>query len=303
MQLLLNFNYLVLIGIIAALASAASWALGAILFKKIGENVSPFGMTLTKGIFGVILLGLALLIQGIEIIPLNATCMLFISGIIGITIGDTLFFASLQYLGAKVQIIFFMLGQIITAILGLLILKEMPFLMQWIGIFITLLGVLVVLWDKIFSNSNSKTAIKGIVLGLLAMFCFSVSLIIAKKAMISISTLSAVFIRMTAGTLGMLIYGLFVNKVRSWLNPFQNRNMLLFFFGSVCIVTFGGFWLSLVSLKHLDVAVASALGTVEPLFVLPLAFFILKEKITKVELIGAALTIAGVIFIIKGSGI
>lgn len=291
-----------IIGIIAALVSAASWALGSILLKKIGESVSPFGMTLTKGLFSIVLLGLALLIHGFEFIPAQVTVMLFISGIIGITIGDTLFFASLQYLGPKVQVIFFMLGQIITAILGLIILKEMPFPLQWIGIGITLSGVIVIIWHKIFSVSEKKTGMKGIILGLLAMVSFSFSLIIAKKAMFSISTLSAVFIRMTAGTTGMLIYGLVNNKIRQWMNPFQNSKILWSFFGSVCIITFGGFWLSIVAIKHLDIAIASALGTVEPLFVLPLAFFILREKIKPVEIIGAILTVAGLIFIIKGSG-
>ena len=45
-----------IIGIGAALTSAAAWALGAILFKKIGEKASPFGMTLTKGAAGSVVL-------------------------------------------------------------------------------------------------------------------------------------------------------------------------------------------------------------------------------------------------------
>ncbi|UCH15121.1 MAG: DMT family transporter [Bacteroidales bacterium] len=292
-----------ILGIAAALTSAASWALGSILFKKIGEKVSPFGMTLTKGILGIFLLGIAYAIYGFEFVPLNAGGMLIISGVIGIAVGDTLFFAALQYLGAKVQIIFFMMGQVMTAILGLLILKEMPLLLQWIGIFVTLLGAATVLWKKIFSDSkNQKTAMRGVVFGLLAMFCFSSSLIIAKQAMITVSALSAVLIRITAGTLGILIFGLIRREVKIWLVPFQDFKMVVFFFVSVCVVTFGGFWLSLVAIKFLDIAVASTLGATEPLFVLPLALIILKERITLLEVIGAVLTVCGVIIIIIGSG-
>ena len=294
---------LAIIGIGAALTSAASWAIGSILFKKIGEKVSPFGMTLSKGILGILLLGFVYAVNGFDFIPLNAAGMLFISGIIGIAIGDTLFFASLQYLGPKVQIIFFMMGQVMTAMLGLLILKEMPLLLQWIGILVTLMGAAAVLWKKIFSNSeNKKTGVRGLMFGLLAMFCFSISLIIAKQAMISVSALSAVLIRITAGTAGMLIYGLIKRKVKTWLNPFRDLKMVVFFIVSVSIVTFGGFWLSLVALKLLDVAVASTLGATEPLFVLPLALIILKERIALTEFIGAVLTACGVIIIIIGSG-
>ncbi len=292
-----------IIGIAAALTSAASWALGSILFKKIGEKVSPFGMTLTKGILGIILLGIAYALYGFEFVPLNAAGMLFISGIIGIAVGDTLFFAALQYLGPKVQIIFFMLGQVMTAILGLLILKEMPLLLQWIGIAVTLIGAATVLWKKIFSDSvNQKTAMRGVIFGLLAMFSFSISLIIAKQAMITVSALSAVLIRIGAGTFGILVYGLLKRKVRIWLVPFKDIRMVVFFFVSVCIITFGGFWLSLVAIKSLDIAVASTLGATEPLFVLPLAFIIMKERIALVEVIGAILTMCGVVIIIIGSG-
>lgn len=293
-----------MVGIGAALASSASWALGAILFKKIGETASPFGMTLTKGIAGIVLLGMAYSIRGFEFISFNVIGVLFISGIVGIAIGDTLFFAALQDLGPKVQIIFFMMGQIMTAVLGLLILKEMPSLLQWGGIFVVLLGVIIVLWKKYFTDSkNTKTGLRGIIFGLLAMFCFSFSLVIAKQALDSISTLGAVFIRMIAGTLGIFIYGLMRRQVSSWLNPFLNMKMFVLFSASVCVVTFGGFWLSLVAIKFLDVVIASTLSATEPLFVLPLALIILKERITLVEVMGAFLTVCGVIIIIMGSAI
>ena len=258
-------------------------------------------MTLTKGIFGIGLLAILYVLRGFEPIPLNAAGMLFISGIIGITVGDTLFFASLQYLGPKVQIIFFMMGQVLTAILGILILKELPFLVQWIGIFVTIIGVAIVLWNKIFTeSSNRKTNIRGIVFGILAMLCFSSAMIIAKQAMITVSALSAVMIRMIAGTLGMLIYGLFTKQIVTWLNPIQNRKMITFFFLSVFVVTYGGFWLGLVALKNLNVVIASTLGATEPLFVLPLALFILKERITFLEILGALFTTIGIIIIVLG---
>jgi drug/metabolite transporter (DMT)-like permease len=106
---------------------------------------------------------------------------------------------------------------------------------------------------------------------------------------------------MAAGTVGILLYGLLRRQVTDWLNPFQDKRMVVFFFTSVCVIMFGGFWLSLVAIKFLDVAIASTLGATEPFFVLPLAFFILKERIALVEVIGAFLTVCGVAIIIIGS--
>jgi drug/metabolite transporter (DMT)-like permease len=64
------------------------------------------------------------------------------------------------------------------------------------------------------------------------------------------------------------------------------------------VVTLGGFWLSIVAIKHVDVAIASTLSTVEPLFVLPLAAIILKERIDAWNATGAAVTVCGVIVLV-----
>ena len=285
-----------LIGIYSALLSAASWALGAILFKKISENVSPFGMTLAKGLIGTLLLGLVYYIEGVSALPAQVLILLFISGIIGISIGDTLFFASLRNLGPKMQVILFMFGQIITAIFGIIIFKEYPTTIQYAGISLTLLGVASVLWTKIRSSSESiSTNIRGVIYGLLSMFLFSFSLVLVKGAMAEVSTIGATFYRILAGTVGMMIFGLFGNHVKDWVKPFKgDLKIISFFIMSVTIVMFGGFWLSLVAIKYVNIGVASALNATEPLFVLPLAYFIMKEKIEKIEIFGAICTVIGV---------
>lgn len=289
-------------GIGAALTSAIAWALGSILFKQIGEKISPLGLTLSKGIIGVILLGITYIFVGFEHMLPIAVVMLLLSGVIGISVGDTLFFASLQDLGPKIQIIFFMLGQVMTALLALIILREKLLLIQWIGILVTLSGVAVVLWKKIFSYSEkNKTYLRGIINGFLAMLSFSISFIIAKRAMNTVSPLGAALIRMLGGTLGILIYGLVTRGITNWLNPFREKKLISQFLLAVGVVTFGGFWLSLVSIKILDIAVASTLGATEPLFILPLAYFLLKEKVHISELAGAGLTVIGVTIIILGS--
>ena len=88
-----------LLGMGAALASAASWAIGSILFKRIGETVTPFGMTLSKGAVSSLLLGGVLFATGYGDLPGEALGLLLLSGMLGIAIGDTLFFAALQDLG------------------------------------------------------------------------------------------------------------------------------------------------------------------------------------------------------------
>ena len=51
-------------GMVAALASALAWALGALLFRKVGERASPPAMNLAKSLLGLIFLGIAALGSG-----------------------------------------------------------------------------------------------------------------------------------------------------------------------------------------------------------------------------------------------
>ena len=72
----------------------------------------------------------------------------------------------------------------------------------------------------------------------------------------------------------------------------------MLFLMNVVIITYGGFLLSMLAIKHITVSLASVLSATEPLFVLILAFLINHERATKRELIGAAITIAGLLIII-----
>ena len=66
-------------------------------------------------------------------------------------------------------------------------------------------------------------------------------------------------------------------------------------------MTFGGFWLSLVAIRYADVSIASTLNSTEPLFVLPLAAFFLKERISFRAVLGSVATVAGIALLVMKS--
>ena len=288
-----------MIGITAALGSAASWAAGSFLFKRIGEGVSPFGMTLVKGVIGIVFLMAALSFTGSRTIETESVLFLSLSGLLGIAVADTLFFAALQDLGPVTIVVFFMMGQIVTAMMALYWLGEIPSMQTWVGICVTLAGVGAVLWPKFGSNAISKrSGIRGVLLGAVSMLCMSASTVVAKPALESVSTIMATLIRMISGTMCILFFGLATNRIRQWLIPVRNMRLITLFVFSVAVVTFGGFWLSLVSIKYLDVAIASTIGATEPLFVIPLALVFFNERISLLESLGAVGASIGVVLLI-----
>lgn len=287
------------IGIVAALGSAASWALGSILFKRLGESISPLAMTLAKGSISVVLLGLVLVFTGYQQIAWEPFWLLIGSGLIGIALGDTFFFEALQDLSPHALILLLMLGQVFTAILAVLFLGETPTLTIWLGILAVVVGLGIVLSSQ-FSPEKQASRMRGILFGLLAMVAMSASTIVAKMGLESVSAIQATFIRMLAGTTGMLFFGIATRRIGRWAIPFKDTQLMSLFLVSVCVVTFGGFWLSLVAIKYVDVSIANTLNSTEPLFVLPLAAIFLKEKIVFKAVLGTAIATAGVVCLCAG---
>ncbi|GAB4527497.1 MAG: DMT family transporter [Pleurocapsa sp.] len=284
------------VGMLAALGSAASWALGSILFKRLGEKISPLAMTLAKGVISVVLLGFTVILTGYNNLPQESLLLLIASGLLGIALGDTFFFAALQDLGPHLLIVLLMSGQVLTIIFALVFLGETPALLTWWGIGLVISGIALVMWTQL-AGEKQASRWRGIAFGLLAVLCLSVSIIMAKKGLESISAIQATFIRMLAGTTGMMFFGLGTGQIRRWMKPFKDFQLIKLFLVSVGVITFGGFWLSLVAIKYVDVSVANTLNSTEPLFVLPLAAIFLKEKIKFNALIGTAIATLGIVFI------
>lgn len=287
-----------LIGVSAALGSAVSWAAGSILFKQLGEHISSPAMTWAKSIISGVLLAVVLAVIGFEQMELQAFWLLVGSGLLGIALGDTFFFEALRELGAHTVVVLLMLGQVLTVILAVLLLGERPTPVIWLGIVLVLVGIWIVLQAKLSEESEKeqehRLKWRGIGFGLLSVVCMSVSIIIAKQALDSVSAMQATFIRMIAGMAGMLLLGMGAGQLKQWVEPFANLKLAAHFIIAVCVITFGGFWLSLVAIKYIDVSVANTLIATEPLFVLPLAAIFLKERITLQASLGSTIIVFGI---------
>ncbi len=283
------------LGIIAALASAASWAFGTVVFERIGKVMQYAGITFLKSLLSMILMFvLVVTIGDFRTISIHDTIILIGSGIIGIAIGDTLFFKSLQDLGAKVQVLYFMLGQVVTMLLSFLLLGDVLSIEEYIGASILLFGIVVVTWGKQEDHPNKK---RGIIGGFLSILCFSVSTIMIKYTEEQIDVVSASFYRMLAGTVIMMMVGTTTHSIKTWIEPLKYRKMLALFLLNVFVITVGGFILSMYAIKTISVSLASILSTTEPVFVLLLAFLINHERASRRELVGAIITIVGLLII------
>jgi drug/metabolite transporter (DMT)-like permease len=285
------------VGVCAALASAASWAVGTMLFKGIGTEFSASAMTLIKSLLSMVLLAVVLIFVGWMPIPVSSLVFLILSGLIGIAAGDTCFFTALQRLQVHQLIVLMMLAPALTLIMAILFLGEMPSRIAWLGIVMVLTGVSLTLAADLRDVERPKGTFSGIVFGFLAILCMGSSVIIAKAGLGEIPALQATFLRMSAGFVGMLAIALAKRQTKASLEPLRRAGLQGRFLTAVTVVTFGGFWLSLLAVKRLDVSVANTLLATEPLFALPLSLLWLRERPMALAWSGAAIALPGALLL------
>jgi len=157
------------------------------------------------------------------------------------------------------------------------------------------------MWVRL-SGEDQASKFAGVAWGLAAVVCMAVSVIIAKEALESVDSVQAAFVRMLAGTVGIFLFGQATGQMDSSLKYLLDRRFAALFVFSVFVVTFGGFWLSLVAIEKTDVSIANTLNSTEPLFVLPIAAFVLRETITVWVVVGVVLAVVGIALMTVQSG-
>jgi len=290
-----------LAGGFAALGSAAAWAVGSILFRKIGDKAPPLGMNLGKGLIGLVYLAVALAIFGFE--PMSGRTLLFLSlsGIAGIALGDTFFFKTLMLLEPRLTLLLSTVGQVFTVLLAMVILGERPTALAWLGMALIVGGVTWVMREQMSPEERSEVRQKrlaGLVWGLASAVSMSAGILLAKMAIEEVSALQATFVRLAAGVAGLLVVGATTRQISAWLSPFKDPRLLKDIVLAVVVIMFGGFYLSVLALKLADASVTSVLASTEPLFILPLAALVLHEKISMRAVLGSVVSTFGVALVL-----
>jgi drug/metabolite transporter (DMT)-like permease len=286
-----------LLGALAALGSAFFWALAAILFRRVGNQVPAAGLNFSKGIIAFICLGALLLVTETTVVDTQSLLFLSISGLIGICLGDSLYFVTLVRLGPRLTLLLGCLIPVTAGLIAIIVLKESIDPLPAIGLSMTLIGVAYVLWEKaphVDRQAHSLRWLSGVLLGLLFVCTEATGIVFTKVGVQEMPSLQATFIRQTVAIMGLTFWGLASSALVGWLQPLQERRIRRRVIVAAIIGAFLGTWLSVLALKSTYTSVAAALNSTSPLFVLPLAAYIMREKISRRAILGTAVSVLGI---------
>lgn len=290
------------IGEIAALSAALLWAISSVVYSRLGLKIPPLQLNFYKGIIAIAFISLTLTIQNTAFTNLsfNTIALLFLSGIIGIGLGDTAYFAALNSIGARRTLLLETSSPAMGALLALVFIEEQLTSGAWCGILLTILGIAWVISER---NPVNKITVsrKGIIWGILAAIAQAIGSVVSRFALIqsNISPLESTLIRLLGGTL--IVFGLL-------FLPTNNRQMQIKWqltarsLGIIAIAAFGstylGIWLQQTALKFSPTGIAQTLLATSPLFILPLVT-LRGEKISLRAILGVLLSLGGIAFMFQ----
>ena len=311
-------------GGLAALSSAFCYALASVFFRRLGKEVQPIGVTILKSVIACLFTGLALVLIGdvdaflgrVFELPLEAQAfqwntlsqrdfwLLFASGFLGITIGDTAYFHTLNALGTRKTLILDTLSPSVTVLFAGLILGESLILLQFFGIVLTIIGVGVVMFARASTQKASTIDPPlnrtGLVWAAISVLSHAFAYITAKGALDAVPSMEASMLRQGTAMLTLVLFCVLQRKLKSMLLPaFRPHNIRMLLGASTC-GSFFGIWLGLLGIKLAPVSIASTLNTTSPLFILPINKIFEGQGVSLRAAIGAIIAVIGAAILLVG---
>ena len=189
-------------GVVAALAAALCWTLASLCWRRLPTSLDAAELNLLKNALGLALL---LPLQPLLWRPMQpvAWLLLVTSGVLGIALGDSLFFAALRRLGTRRTLTIEAAAPVLTTLAGLVLLSEWPGRTQLLGLALVSTAVVIVAQR---SPGAAAASGQGVVLALLAVVCASGGALLARQALAPqlISPWQAAAVRLGAATLVQL---------------------------------------------------------------------------------------------------
>jgi drug/metabolite transporter (DMT)-like permease len=272
-------EYVHWLGASAALGAAFFWALSSLLFRRAGARVSALVMNAVKGVVALLCLGAGAMVFGGVDADARSIVLLALSGVVGICLGDTLYFLALVRLGARRTLLMTTLVPVATAFAALL-LGERPTVTSWFGVSLVLGAIAYVLWERAPSNDRAVSWRAGVLFAFVYVVAETVGILATKLGVVSVDAMDAALIRQFAASLGLGVWIAARGDVAKQLAPLRDAGLLAMVTGAGFLGAFLGIWLSVVALKYTYAAVAATLSGAAPLFVLPLAALLDRERIS-----------------------
>lgn len=288
------------LGEFLSLLCALLWAFAVICYRKAGDHINVSAMNLFK-----ICLTMVLMLPTLYVahgfsppdLPLADWWLLLISGFFGIMLADLFYLRALQLIGAGLTGLTGSLYSPFVVFLSFFYLGERLNQWQIMGMALVIIGVIIISYRK-KSMTVEHPPIKGFVFAALGVFFTALGIVIIKPVTNDIPFFWIITIRTMGGVVTMFLFNLLLQKNLNPLAIMRSPGRYWLLAGA-----FLGQYLStmvwVAGYKYTSASVASILNETASIFILLLGWLILKEELNRRKIIGACVSVIGVLIVLQ----
>ncbi len=301
-----------MIGASVAVLTSLLWSFNAVFFTIAGKRIGAISVNVYRIVLAVALLAITHLILLGTFLPMATSEQWFwigMSGIIGLGIGDFGLFAAFVIIGPRKSLLMMALSPIFASFTALALIGETLSILAIVGIAVTISGVMLVIFERKddvpemnYSYSMKKL---GVGLALVGAVGQGIGAAFVKKGMllypeaVSIEAsfnlgLSATLMRMVAGMIFVLIVVLAMGKFPELRKAMKDRKGMKFTALGGFVGPYIGVTLATIAILMVATGVAQTLISLMPLFIIPIIWFMHKQKTSARGIAGAVIAVIGV---------
>ena len=294
-------------GELSALSAALCWSIAVIIFKSASKTLSPILITALKN--SIALFSFLLLFMFLDI-PLwygdfeySDYFKIFISGILGMGIGDILFIYALSQIGANRIAIMNCFEPAVIYCFSILFLGTILTLQQLTGFAIVIISLLIISYENDLQEIDPLIKKRGMIIQIIAILLSSFGIVLIKPVLekttgsISMQLWVTAFRLFPGFIVAWIVFVLQKNKLLI-LQPLLKSKMILKIIVSSGLGTFIALSFWIIGYANIEKPpVASIIGQTSVIFIIILSYIFLKEKISKVRVMSILFAICGVLLI------
>ena len=283
------------LGALAGLGAAMTWAATSLLVRSLVPDLSSVAVNAVRStVGGAILLVWVLVTAGagaFTAVSPRALGLLALSIVAAIAIGDTAFFESTRALGVGRAMTVSMTYPVGAAALAAAFLEEPVTPPIAVGTLLTLAGLVLIVAPWAERAPGERFAF-GVGTATLASLAWAVSVIFLKAPLRETDPVTAQAIRLPLAALVL------------WATPWARAaagglgrlgGAALTRLAALSVLTVLSSVLFVASVKYAGVAVAAVLSSTAPMFAIPLARVFFGERLSRPALLGAGVTVVGIV--------
>ncbi len=212
-------------------------------------------------------------------------------------------FESFLLIGPRLAMLLALLTPVFSAVLAWVLLGEALLPLEIVSILVTIAGIAWVVAEKTAPDDALAAVLprrrrQGILLAMGGALGQAVGLMFSRLGLAGgFSAISATHVRVSAAALALVVLSLAKGQFRVHWARMKDRAALLEITAGALTGPVLGVTLSLVAIAHAPIGVASTLMSLTPVLLLPVSYFLFKEKITSRAILGTLVALLGVILL------